>query len=39
MTSAPILAYLVVNDHFSLALGVFVAAGITDMVKYCDVIK
>ncbi|GFR58483.1 cardiolipin synthase [Elysia marginata] len=32
MTSAPILAYLVVNDHFGLALGVFVAAGITDLL-------
>ncbi|KAK3786278.1 hypothetical protein RRG08_002022 [Elysia crispata] len=32
MTSAPILAYLVVHDHFGLALGVFVTAGITDLL-------
>lgn len=32
MTSAPILAYLVVSDHFGLALGVFVVAGITDLL-------
>ncbi|RUS70367.1 hypothetical protein EGW08_021869 [Elysia chlorotica] len=32
MTSAPILAYLVVHDQFGLALGVFVTAGITDLL-------
>ncbi|BFZ07567.1 hypothetical protein BsWGS_10606 [Bradybaena similaris] len=32
MASAPLLAYLVVSESFGLACGLFIAAGITDML-------
>ncbi|CAG5134445.1 unnamed protein product [Candidula unifasciata] len=32
MASAPVLAYLVVNESFGLACGLFIAASITDML-------
>ncbi|XP_005105658.1 probable cardiolipin synthase (CMP-forming) [Aplysia californica] len=32
MGSAPVLSYLVVNEHFGLAFSIFVVAGITDLL-------
>lgn len=32
MGLAPVLGYLIVEENFSVALGVFVLAGVTDLV-------
>lgn len=33
LLAAPYVGYLIINQDYPLALGVFVAAGITDMVN------
>jgi len=33
MGLAPVLGYLIVEENFSVALGVFVLAGVTDLVR------
>lgn len=33
MGLAPVLGYLIVEENFNVALGVFVLAGVTDLVR------